>query len=151
MKTVIKGLANSVIGNLEKYFPDSKFINDTKIFDIQKFLENTKLDQPTYEIGLNEIANLCELYGESRKYGAKYAQPLIHSQNVKDEWPYFKLMVLHNFDATKDKEILSDVFRYYRNDFKNILDLLKIILLIPSNSASCERVNFKNNFYSSKN
>ena len=97
-----------------------------------------KITQPTYQIGLNEIHNLCEFYGESRKYGAKYTQPIINSQELKNQWPFFKLMLLDNF-----QDVIGDLFRYYTEDFKDVLDIMKIILLIPSNSACCERGNFK--------
>ena len=126
MKTVMRGLANSIIEHLKKYFPESDFIKQTRIFDIEKFIKNTKPTDATYPIGLKEIFYFCEFYGESKKFGAKYAQPLIHSEKVKDQWPYFKLMLLHNFDREKLSEnLIGDVYKFYKEDFKELLELMK--------------------------
>ena len=142
MLKVIKGFASTIIENLEKYFPSSDFIKETKIFDIKDFLKNYEgKSDSTYSFGLKEIYNFCEFYGEAKKFKSEYKQSLINSQLIKEEWPYFKLMLVNNFEYGKDKEKDSylEVFKNHSEGFQEILSLMKLILLIPTNSACCER------------
>ena len=59
-------------------------------------------------------------------------------------------MLLHNFDATKDKDVISDICLDITEDFNDVFDLMKIILLIPSNSAWCERGDFNKSLFALK-
>ena len=141
MQEVIIGLSESIKENLQKYFPESDFINNTKVLDVKAFLKQYNPSMSIYEVGSKEVYDLADFYGTLKPFKAEYAQPLIKAQETKDEWPYFKLMLLNNFnsDDAKNKDVWRDIFLFHQESYQNILSLIKLIWLIPSNSACCER------------
>ena len=147
MIKVLRALSQNIIENLKKYFPDSGFIHDTWIFDIESFLKKHNQDSNVQSYGNSEILRLSEHYGEikkqeSRGIGSTYLPPLINSEKVIQEWPYFKLMLLNNFEndgKSKNKDYWKHIFRTQGGNFPQILKLAQLIFLIPSNSCSCER------------
>lgn len=58
-----------------------------------------------------------------KKAGTEYISPLIDTDKVIEEWPYFKLMLVNNYDSEKEKNtnLWKDIFKNQAESFPNIL------------------------------
>ena len=143
MKKVSKALAKYIIENLTSYFPETKLIHASKIFDLHTFISTYLIDDPIYQIGNSELYDICDQYGEKKSFKNDYIGPIIDVDLVKENWPYFKLLLLHNFDKNTDdnESIWRQIYKIHYENYQAISDLAKIIGMIPSNSCSVERGN----------
>ena len=141
MIKVTKALAKQIIRNLKHYFPETTAIKNTNSFDVRELIKNYSVDDCIYGVGNSELYDLCEMYGIKKHIGNQYIDSLINIDNVKGDWPYFKLMLLHNYDKSKDSNtfIWKQIFKLHYEDYPDLIDLAKIVLMIPSNSCAVER------------
>ena len=140
MIKVTKALVKT-ISNLKHYFPEKATIKNSIIFDLREFIKKYSLNDSIYPIGNSELYDLCQIYGEKKKLGNQYIDPLVKSDDIKGDWPFFKLMLLHNYDKSKDSNtfIWKQIFKLHNEDYPELVNLAKIVLIIPSNSCSVER------------
>jgi len=64
-------------------------------------------------------------------FGSDYYVPLLDASKIKEEWPYFKMMLLHNFELPKDKnkDIFQEIFLCHKENYLNVLELATIAML----------------------
>ena len=92
------------VQNFPRYTGLCKIYTEFHLTLLQNFLYIT---QPTYQIRLNEIYNLCDFYGESRKYGTKYAHPIINSHThyfISKKKTTFKEYVNSKIESQREEQ-----------------------------------------------
>ncbi|XP_051533754.1 zinc finger protein 862-like [Myxocyprinus asiaticus] len=60
---------------------------------------------------------------------------------IQDEWQGLKILVSHNFKDKSYSGLWETMLTKdpYRHDYKNILELVQLMLVLPISAAQCER------------
>ena len=125
-------------------FPDSGSLSAFAIFDPQKLPAET--DLATY--GDAELEILCEHYGTAKETeNGRELQPVIHSEETKDEWVVFKQFISQNFQSCTIQTLFK---RVYQSEtvlcqYPNVYKLITLALTMPVSTVDCERGFSKHN------
>jgi hypothetical protein len=92
------------------------------------------------DYGVKELSILTNFYGQRAEKGGKVSEPLIQKEECMEEWSMAKETVLQNMyprDSTKNLyKLLSD---FHKDTFPNLLVLANLALIMPYQTADCER------------
>ena len=85
--------------------------------------------------GNNEIKELCKWFD------AILQRSGCDTQKVMQEWRKMKMLIHSNFSRKSYLELYQQLLTKdpYRDDFRNILHIVEILLVLPISSANCER------------
>ncbi|XP_077864369.1 zinc finger protein 862-like [Saccoglossus kowalevskii] len=132
---------DKLVDNLETRFPESNFLKAFHIF-IPSHLP--KATSPEYkQYGFDEIETLCSFYGtpKTTNDGMQHA-PVIDSDKLKDEWPVVKEILRNNYMQCNFQDTWGSLLgpqACLPTLYPNIAKLVTISLIIPVNTADCER------------
>jgi hypothetical protein len=131
----VKSFVHDVIENLEARFFHREFIQHFKLLDIKRTLEELSPENAN-TLFHSDIMQL-------RKFYAFYLLNHDDSQ-VGVEYQMFKHYLITNYklqDVKNTSNILiwKEIFTTNQKDFINLFNLIRVMLIVPSNSCCCER------------
>ena len=90
--------------------------------------------------GNEEIAGLADFFGKEKHLQGQdsVCSEVINGSTMKDEWPVLKEILYSNFRQSTMQECW-EVLLQQKGQLETIKKLAKIALLIPANTAQCER------------
>src|SRR3989337_2060755 len=127
--------ASSVIWEIQKKFPDRPLLNAMQILNPKEWPRNK---EELLKFGDVELEELIRFYGKS--YLPNYSIPIIDSENIRNEWYFFKEIVYRNYQNFNIEEFFPH---------SNIMKLIEIVYSIPFSSVECERGFSKQNIIKS--
>jgi len=136
--------ASLVILKIQKKFPDRSLLNAMQILNPKEWPRNKKELLKFGDIKLKELIRFYE-----KSYLLNYSIPIIDSENIRNEWYFFKEIVYQNYQNFNIKEFFSHLFENYSTAYPNIMKLIEIVYSIPFSSVECEREFFKQNIIKS--
>ena len=132
----LRMLADNEASRLEQ----SDLLQAFEIFVPAKLPPQSSAEYKNY--GESEMELLSAFYGAEKTDANGKIHPAIIDEKVKDEWPVVKELLSANFRSYS----FQDVWSYLLNKsqgcldpYPNIAKLVTIALLIPVNTADCER------------
>ena len=93
------------------------------------------------------MEKLIRFYGKS--YLTNYSIPIIDSENIRNEWYFFKKIIYRNYQNFNIEEFFPHLFENYSTAYPNIIKLIEIIYSISFSSAECKRGFSKQNIIKS--
>ena len=135
---------DKLIENLRSRFPDSGSLSAFAIFDPQKLPPEAEL--ATY--GDPELETLCEHFGTAKELeNSTELQPVINTDEAKDEWVVFKQFMSQNFRSCTIQTLSR---RLYQSEMElcqylNMSKLITLALTMPVSTVDCERGFSKHN------
>ena len=95
-------------------------------------------DQAAY--GMKEMNILTDFYGKKAQNGDVVSKPLVRKDVCMEEWSVAKKTVLQNmYPRDSTKRLYKLLFDFHRDAFPNLLVLAQLALIMPFQTADCER------------
>ena len=133
-------LCGTLTGNIESGFP-KKSTHVASAFGILgmrslSFLSNDE----RAEYGVKEMQTLTDFYGQKIVEGDRVSEPLIEKDTCLAEWTMAKEVVLQNhYPRDSLSKLYKLLFEFHKDSFPNLLILTRLALVIPFQTADCER------------
>ena len=92
------------------------------------------------EYGNKELNILIQHYGEEKKKDDVVSKSLVDAEQVRQEWSLCKEIVMQEmYPRTSIKDLWKMIFTYHQDTFPNMLVLARLALIMPYQTADCER------------
>ena len=139
-----KEFCRKLMSHINKRFPDDEVLQSFRMFDLEAII---KLDEKELlNFGNSQLFILEEAFGESRRnaFGKNCRLPF-NFEKIKEEYTHFKFMIVENFQPGEDgkcRDVMQawqDIFQFHSREFEETLNLAKMFLIMPTNTAECER------------
>ena len=121
----VRAFAEAVITSFEERFPDDQLMESASVID-PSLIPSSDVDLVTY--GNDELT-----------YLAVFLEDVVHQETLEEEWMRFKFIKFPSTSLHLAAQSLWDFYFQYRNTFTELWKLVQIILVLPLNTAACER------------
>ena len=139
--TMKTNFIQALLDNLEKRFPR----DSTEVVEALSVLAMRTLTfvpaQELPEFGNDKLEILTQHFG-TRKTDSdgSEVEPLVDAEAVKSEWAILKQVVLQQkYPRDKLSTLWKLIYTYHRDVFPNLLKLAAVALVLPVQTAVCER------------
>ena len=135
-----KEFCHNMVKNIEDRFP-KEAVDVAMSFQILGMRPLTHLSKEQRdEYGNKELNILIQHYGEEKKKDDVVSKSLIDAEQVRQEWSLCKEIVMQEmYPRTSIKDLWKMIFTYHRDTFPNMLVLARLALIMPYQTADCER------------
>ena len=100
------------------------------------FLSTTELE--TY--GVDKIEQLCNYFGKEKAVKELISAPIINTSQVLAEWNLAKSIIKQEkYPRNRMMELWQLVYQHHKETFPNLLKLAAIAMVMPYQTADCER------------
>ena len=121
----VRAFAEAVIISFEECFPDDQLMQSASVID-------TSLIPPS-------DGDLVTYGNDAITYLAVFLEDIIHQETLEEEWIWFKFIKFPSTSLQLAAQSLWDFYIQYRNTFTELWKLVQILLVLPLNTAACER------------
>lgn len=98
----------------------------------------SKEDQHAF--GVSELQTLTDFYGQKATKGDNVSELVLNKQACMEEWSLAKEVVMQNKYVRGSISMLYKfLFDYHKETFPNLLVLANLALIMPYQTAECER------------
>ena len=135
-----KEFCHNMVKNIEDRFP-KEAVDVAMSFQILGMRPLTHLSKEQRdEYGNKELNILIQHYGEEKKKDDVVSKSLIDAEQVRQEWSLCKEIVMQEmYPRTSIKDLWKMIFTYHQDTFPNMLVLARLALIMPYQTADCER------------
>ncbi|XP_070576192.1 zinc finger protein 862-like [Ptychodera flava] len=129
---------DNLVANLESRFEQVDLI---KAFGIFVPCQMPPASSPVFkEYGEEEITILCNFYGKDKSVNGKTYPAIINPRELHEEWGLLKHVLSDNHRSMTFQDVWCMLMRQSCHEiYPNIVRLVKIALILPTNTADCER------------
>ena len=121
----VKAFAEAVITALEERFPEDQLMYSASVID-PSLIPSADDDIVTY--GNDGITYLADFLSE-----------IVDQEQLEEEWMRFKFIKFPATSLQLANRSLWDFYFQYRETFPHLWKLVQILLVLPLNTAACER------------
>ena len=118
----VKAFAEAVIAALEERFPEDQLMYSASVID-PSLIPSADDDIVTYGI----------------TYLADFLSEIVDQEKLEEEWMRFKFIKFPATSLQIAQRSLWDFYFQYRETFPHLWKLVQILLVLPLNTAACER------------
>ena len=135
-----KSFVDALIANTNKRFPkestDIVFAFKSMGMRGISFMSADALS----EYGNGDLHKLSEFYGSDQKIKDVVSKAIVNTQACLREWALVKKLVIEQRYPTDNSQMLWSILcKYHGEAFPNLITLAKLLLVIPLQTADCER------------
>jgi hypothetical protein len=153
--TILQDIADSLITNIDDRFPNQPMLNALTITDLHELLDQ-ECDEDVALYGISKIRTLVDHFVQIRSFKTikkeyDYYKPEIDADDVVQQYSRFKFMVYLNYKEDSDFKIKSSaeqwalLMKMYSSLFPQLFKIIKIAMIQPMSTVTCERLFSKKN------
>ena len=116
-----------VITALDEHFPDDQFMQHCSVID------------PSDSLLPNEDEELVDYGSEAMTYLADVLEGIVVQEMLEEEWKRFKFIKFPTTPLELAKKSPFNFYQQYSSAFPELWKLVQILLVLPVNTAACER------------
>ena len=92
------------------------------------------------QYGESELHRLTDFFGSEARVGEVVSKPLLQKDACMEEWVMAKEIVMQNhYKRSSTKELYKLLHEFHRDTLPNLLMLACLALILPLQTADCER------------
>ena len=97
-------------------------------------------DEQKEEFGNRELEILLDHYGNEKKIGDVSSEPMVNAEACRAEWSMAKKIVMQQlYPRDSTKILLKLLHDYHKDSLPNLMTLANLGLIMPYQTADCER------------
>ena len=140
VKTIRKDFCANLIRNIDERFPkdDISVAMAFGVLSMRPLTFLSETDRDSY--GNKEMEILLQHYGNVARKGEIVSLPLIDSEQCRLEWSTAKKIVYEQkYPRDKTSTLMKLLFDFHRETLPNLMTLANLALIMPYQTADCER------------